>query len=242
MSAVMEHKPQAVVPASNDVAAVMQVIERAAANPDVDVAKLEKLLDMQERIFDKNAEIAFNGAMAEMQAELPEITERGVIKITGRPDTRYARFEDINDAVKPILQRHGFAISFRIDSTNGKVKVTGILVHRAGHREETTMELPVDGSGSKNAVQAVGSSVSYGKRYVIEAILNLTSRGQDDDGRTGGGAPIPDEAGKKALEACMSIPALEAAWKALTKEQRATLSKVKDDCKAMIEDARKRGV
>jgi hypothetical protein len=47
------------------------------------VVKLEKLLDMQERIFSKNAEIAFNGAMAEMQAELPVISERGTIKIPG---------------------------------------------------------------------------------------------------------------------------------------------------------------
>ncbi|WP_409524602.1 ERF family protein [Pseudomonas sp.] len=44
------------------------------------------------------------------------------------------------------------------------------------------MLLPLDTSGSKNAVQAVGSSTSYGKRYVMSALLNLTTRGEDDDG------------------------------------------------------------
>lgn len=217
----VEREPSTAVAVTNDVAAVMQMIERAASNPDVDVVKLEKLLDMQERIFSKNAEIAFNGAMAEMQAELPVITERGTIKIQGRPDTKYAKFEDINETVKPVLQKHGFAISFKIDSTNGKVAVTGILTHRGGHREQTTMELPVDTSGSKNPVQAVGSSTAYGKRYVMEALLNLTSRGVDDDGKRGGGGSLAEERFqelKKQIEATTSKDAAKKLWSAGVKE------------------------
>ena len=41
--------------------------------------------------------------------------------------------------------------------------------------------LPLDTSGSKNGVQAVGSTVSYGKRYAICALLNI-STGDDTDG------------------------------------------------------------
>jgi hypothetical protein len=217
----VEREPSTAIAVTNDVAAVMQVIERAAANPDVSVEKLEKLLDIQERIFSKNAEIAFNGAMAEMQAELPVISERGTIKIPGRPDTKYAKFEDINETVKPILKKHGFAISFKIDSTNGKVAVTGILTHRGGHREQTTMDLPVDTSGSKNPVQAVGSSTAYGKRYTMEALLNLTSRGQDDDGKRGGGGGVSEERFlelKKQIEATTSKDAAKKLWSVGVKE------------------------
>jgi hypothetical protein len=38
-----------------------------------------------------------------------------------------------------------------------------------------------DASGNKNAVQALGSAISYGKRYTASALLNLTSHGEDDD-------------------------------------------------------------
>jgi hypothetical protein len=217
----IEREPSTAVAVTNDVAAVMQVIERAASNPDVSVEKLEKLLDIQERIFSKNAEIAFNGAMAEMQAELPVITEKGSIIVDQKLRSRYAKFEDINEAVKPILMKHGFAISFRIDSTNGKVNVTGILTHRGGHREQTSMELPVDTSGSKNPVQAVGSSTAYGKRYVMEALLNLTSRGQDDDGKRGGGSAVSEErfqALKKQIEATTSKDAAKKLWSVGVKE------------------------
>ena len=53
----------------------------------------------------------------------------------GVRDTRYAKFEDINEAIKPILQKHGFAITYKIDAKDGIITVTGILVHRDGHRE-----------------------------------------------------------------------------------------------------------
>ena len=177
---------------ASDAAAIIQVIERAATNPQVDIDKMERLIQMQERVMDRNAKSAFAAALATMQPELPVIAERGAIDLGRGPKQRYALWEDINDAIKPVLAKHGFALSFRTGQDEGKITVTGILTHREGHSEETTMYLPADTSGSKNAVQAVGSSTSYGKRYTATALLNLTSRGEDDDGKAGG-AKVIDE-------------------------------------------------
>lgn len=175
--------------------AIIGMIERAARDPNVDIDKMERLLLMQERVIARQAKTNFDAALAEMQQELPVIEKRGKIEIrekdssgkrTGdvQQSTAYARWEDINEAIKPILTRHGFALSFRTGlAEDGRVKVTGILSHRDGHREETTMVLQHDSTGSKNAVQAVGSSTSYGKRYTAAALLNLTARGEDDDGK-----------------------------------------------------------
>ena len=75
--------------------------------------------------------------------------------------------------------------------------MTGILSHRDGHREETTLTLPYDSSGSKNSVQAAGSSYSYGRRYATLMLLNISSRApqdMDDDGRAAGrGVEIDSE-------------------------------------------------
>jgi hypothetical protein len=43
------------------------------------------------------------------------------------------------------------------------------------------MVLPHDSSGSKNAVQAIGSTTSYGRRYAASMLLNIVTRGEDDD-------------------------------------------------------------
>jgi hypothetical protein len=159
-----------------DVSPMMAMIDRAARDPAVDIDKLERLMAMKERHDAQEAQREFDNAMADMQPKLPSIGERG--NAAGR--YTFALWEDINSVVKPILQQHGFALTFRTSFVDG-VAVTGVLSHRAGHREETSITLPADGSGNKNAVQAVASSVSYGKRYTASALLNLTTHGEDDD-------------------------------------------------------------
>lgn len=186
--------PSRDVAPTSDAASLMQVISRAASDPSTDVDKLERLLGMYERITARQAEAEFTAALAEMQPELPVIAERGKISIgSGKPQA-YALWEDINDAIKPLLARYGFALSFRTGHEDGRIVVTGVLSHRAGHSERTTIQLPADTSGSKNAVQAVGSSTSYGKRYVACALLNITSRNDpdDDDGVMAGARTITD--------------------------------------------------
>jgi hypothetical protein len=170
---------------------ILSVIARAAADPNVDIDKLERLLEMQERVIMRNARTAYYDALAEMQPHLPVIQERGAIKNGNKQvQSTYALWEDVNEAIRPILVQYGFALSFKVRRTENEIVTTGILSHRDGHREETELALPTDTSGSKNAVQAVGSSTSYGKRYTAFALLNITSTGEDDDGQAGG-APEP---------------------------------------------------
>lgn len=157
--------------------ALVAMIERVALSPEADMAKLEKLIDLQERVLKKQAEDAYSEAMAMMQGELPSIAKRGEAK--GR--YTYALWQDINEAIKPILQRYGFSLTFRTQPEADGVVVVGVLRHRGGHKEETSMALAPDTSGNKPAVQAMASAISYGKRYTAGALLNLTYHGEDDD-------------------------------------------------------------
>lgn len=175
MSSVAKVERQELATTSEN-AAMVSMFERMASDPNVDVDKLERLMQMRERAIERQAKEQFDASMSQMQPDLPTIGERG--NAAGR--YTYALWEDINTAIKPILMRHGFALTFRTDFTNG-ITVTGVLSHRGGHREETSITLPADKSGNKNDVQAVASSVSYGKRYTAGALLNLTSHGEDDD-------------------------------------------------------------
>lgn len=220
-----------------DVAAIINVIERAAMNPQVDIDKMERLLEMQERILNRQAAAEFAAALAAMQAELPSIAERGGIKDrSGNVQSTYALWEDINEAIKPVLTKHGFALSFRTDFSSG-ITVTAVLSHRCGHSESTSIVLPSDTSGSKNSVQAIGSSVSYGKRYTASALLNLTSHGEDDDGYAAGGSPVAEAIVEmQAAETLDQLQAIFArAWKEHAKpKDRAELTRHKDMAKIRI--------
>lgn len=181
-NAVAHRQESAAIVQAGESATILQVIQRAAADPQCDIEKMERLMQMHERFQARQAEQQYAEALAAMQQELPSISERGGIKDrNGRVQSTYALWEDINEALKPVLAKHGFALTFRIPRNEKGVEVEGVLSHRAGHSERTSILLPADVSGSKNAVQAVASSVSYGKRYTAGALLNFTTHGEDDD-------------------------------------------------------------
>ena len=171
-----------------DASALWRVIERAAADPGADLDRLERLATLYERMIAREAETRFNAELARLQPKLPVLEERG--EITGPDGTvraTYATWEDTVEAIRPILARHGFALSFKPGrSPKGVPTVTGVLRHQAGHKELAEIELPADVSGEKNPVQAIGSTMSYGQRYVTRMLLNLISRGEDDDGEADG--------------------------------------------------------
>src|SRR5262249_6049723 len=141
-----------VAPQSENVA-LIHMIERVARDPSVNIEKLERLMAMQERIIERNAKAAYSAALAEVQPKLPVIKRNGRIEVrkkdasgdrTGdiQQSTPYALWEDINEAIRPVLGEHGFGLSFRIGmAQDGKITVTGILSHREGHSEETTITL-----------------------------------------------------------------------------------------------------
>src|SRR5690349_22843029 len=94
------------------------MFERLAKDPNVPVDKLERLVALQERVLAKNAEAEFNAALAQMQAELPTIGERGGIKDRGgNVQSTYALWEDVNRAILPVLKDHGFSLTFRQETT-----------------------------------------------------------------------------------------------------------------------------
>lgn len=171
----------------SEASAIIAIIERAARDPSVDIDKMQRLLDMRAQVTTHAAQVSYNTALSAMQAELPPIQKRGAIKdVSGKTRNTYSLWEDVNESIRPYLAAHGFSLSFRMAEIDGKVAVTGILAHRDGHSEQTTMVLPVDTGAGRNLVQSHASSVSYGKRYTAVALLNLTSSDDVDDDGAGG--------------------------------------------------------
>jgi len=195
-STVVAAAPPAAMPAPQHAAAGgaldREFMLALVKDTSVDLDRLDRAIEMQKRERATTAMVEFDLALSLVQTELPVIEKKGTVD-TGKGKFSYAKWEDINEAIKPVLSKHGFALRFAIDQTEqGIVTVTGILSHAGGHRETTQMRLPIDTTGGKNNVQAYGSSTSYGKRYTAAALLNLTARDEDDDGKAAGTAVITD--------------------------------------------------
>lgn len=198
--------------------AMVSFIERAASDQSVDIDKFERLIALKREEEALIAERAYNASMAELQSEMPVIERKGRIVVKGELRSRFAKFEDIQEALKPLLKKHGFSFTAKTKFENGLLHITGIVGHKFGHKEETTMVLPFDNTGSKNGVQAIGSSTAYGKRYVISMLFNVSTGDEDDDGQSADSVPAgeSDTAPAKypAANFTKNLPAWEKAIKA----------------------------
>ncbi len=163
---------------------IMSVITSFASDPNFDVVKLEKLMDLNERMLNRSAKQAFSADFVRMKPHLPKIIRA---KKNEHTTKNYAPLEDINVGIDPILEQYGFGTATKIIAqTMDSVTVKAELWHSSGHIEETTIVVPLDTSGSggkvnKTQIQATGSSVTYAKRIALCALLNI-STGDDKDG------------------------------------------------------------
>lgn len=176
--------------------AMIQMIERVILNPDVPFEKLERMLDMRERLEANEARKAFDKAISAAKAEIPPIVKGKRVAFeskTGGAKTDYVHetLAQIAAVVDPILGPHGLSYRYKTaQSQNGDrslVTVTCIVSHRDGHSEDTVLTTSVDTSGNKNHIQAIGSAVTYLQRYTLKAALGLSATEIDDDGKSSGG-------------------------------------------------------
>jgi hypothetical protein len=186
------------------------MIERAALDPAISVEKLERLFELSERARAVRAKQAFAEAFAALQPELPTITRNNRVVIYSKKDrdkpggpvegvdtpqqsTPYASLETIVETIRQPLAEHGFSIRFEHTSVNGLIGTSAILTHRDGHAERADIPpMQHDSTGSKNNNQALGSSLTYGRRYALLALLAIVSHAPqdaDDDGRASGKPP-----------------------------------------------------
>ena len=182
-----------VVQGAPSTANFLAVIAQAALDPSVDVAKMHGLLDVQERMMNKQAEINFNADFHRLQMDLPRITKDAKIVHKGKLIASYAKYETIDTVIRPLLVKHNFSLRYNTEPTANKIIVTGTLSHRDGHSITDKIPLDVEAGGAKNNVQGVGSTIAYGKRYLVGMMLNLVFEGDDDDGKKASHIPMDDE-------------------------------------------------
>ncbi len=169
---------------------ILNIIAQAATDPSVDVVKMTALLDMQERVMVKQAEADFNAAMVAMNTGSLRVSKKGMVNLGGgKGGYKFARWEDMDTVIRPLMQAHGFTLSFNSEmrpGDGGGLIVVGTLMHASGHSRSASIPLGLDAGAGRNNLQAMGSTLSYGKRYVAEMLLNIVREDDDDDGGDGG--------------------------------------------------------
>jgi hypothetical protein len=90
----------------------------------------------------------------------------------------YASLDNIIDEVRPILTKNGLTLMQFPSGDGQNVSVTTYLMHESGEWIESD---PLIMKPVKNDPQAIGSCITYARRYSLQSFLSLNT-GEDDDG------------------------------------------------------------
>lgn len=211
-----------------------------AVGQNADIDKLEKLMNLQLRWEANQAKKAFVAAMNAFKADPPEIIKNKLVAF-GQTSYNYATLDHACKQITEGLSKHDISHRWRIEQNDALIRVTCILTHDLGHSEETTLSAGADMSGSKNAIQGIGSTVTYLERYTLLAATGLAAANTDTDGKAPEWAKL-----QEYLDAMMTAPnlkVLQDTFKAAFKEAVAlnntqamrTLTLAKDEVKAKLE-------
>lgn len=169
---------------------------RTAVAGGANLEQLKGLLDLQERFEAMEAKKAYHVAMAGFKSNPPKI---GKDKKVSYLQVKYnhASLANVVEKISTELSNHGLSASWSTKQ-NGVIMVTCKITHVKGHSEETTLSAPSDTSGSKNAIQAIGSTITYLERYTLLALTGLATSDMDDDGK-GAEVELIDEKEKSQI-------------------------------------------
>ncbi len=119
--------------------------------------------------------IELSKAFAKMQMELEQ-----PLKNANNPffKSKYVPLENVVDSITRASSKHGLSFTqFPSSDENGNVTVGTMVMHESGEWIEYD---PICLKPVKNDPQAVGSAITYAKRYALSAIFGITSDNDDD--------------------------------------------------------------
>jgi hypothetical protein len=126
-----------------------------------------------------------SAALVTAQAEMPGAPKSAKGQV-GNQTRYYADMAAVVEAARPVLAKHELAYTqFPSGFAGGCVTVTTRLLHTSGEWMEAELDMPTGGSGA----QAVGSAITYAKRYALMAVLGMPT--EDDDGSAATAASKP---------------------------------------------------
>ncbi len=168
---------------------------------------LEKYIELQERWDATEARKSYNRAMSAFKMEPPKIEKDKTVKYK-EVKYNHASLANVVDKITVELSKHGLSASWSTKQ-KGAITVTCHITHSMGHSEQTTITAPPDTTGSKNAIQAIGSTISYLQRYTLLSALGLATCDQDDDGNASEIEYITDKEAHNICDLLIDVNAKE---------------------------------
>ena len=127
-----------------------------------------------------------NNFHADLVAALSEIPNPPMTQINPHFRSKFSSLKDCVNTIKPILSKHGIAVTQMVRHGEAGDRVVTRLVHRTG-------EFVEDGGvplANTNDPQKMGSSMTYARRYGLLSICGVVGDPDDDGNKASEPEPV----------------------------------------------------
>ena len=124
----------------------------------------------------------------EMSKDIGEIASalskaQSELEAVGKSEEGYGyNYSDLSSVIKtakPVLAKHGLAVTQLLGNEGERPAVTTVLVHTSGQFFKSFASLPLIDMKGCNEAQRAGAVFSYLRRYAFQAILGMSSEDND---------------------------------------------------------------
>lgn len=169
--ALQPQAPLAVAPSIPQI--LSAAVQGGITRENVEVVK--ELIAMQKDLQEQESKRDFARDFVALQSECKAVKASKIVpNDDGSKRYAYAPYEAIMEEVKPLLEKHNFAISFDTDLADGRVIVTCKLMHGGGHTVPSKFACRIGkGPPKSSEAQGDGAATTYAKRFALCAALNI---------------------------------------------------------------------
>jgi len=161
-----------------------KVLEIAVEKGNAEITKM--LIELEEQRKKQTAKEEFFKALSSFQSSLEPIKKTKIVRNKdGTIRYFYATYDDIIEAIKPMLEKYGFSYHFKTEFEDKAVIVECVITHSLGHQEITKFKAPIEASVSEKEkrmlpIQEWGAALTYAKRYSLSLGLGLATEEDTD--------------------------------------------------------------
>jgi hypothetical protein len=124
---------------------------------------------------------------ADLVAALAELRTLGQDGANPHFKSRYLTLQTLIEGVRPILARHNLALLQPVTADGNSITVTTVILHASGAKFDSALTLTATGPATP---QALGSLISYARRYGAGSLLGIVSDPDADDDANAASAPV----------------------------------------------------
>ncbi len=141
--------------------------------------------------------------------------------------SKYADLAEVWDVIREPLSKYGLSVHQAAEFADGRVNVTTTLMHASGQYVSSTLSLRAtrDGRSEADDPQAVGSAITYARRYGLAAAVGVAQ--EDDDAESATDHTAPAAQSRKESPRAAAAPA---------RAERASVPSVRQQCTALADE------